>query len=111
MTADATLKVLGGLLLANSALHVVTAALGAPAGMALPLIVFGLIYGALGLWTRGGQRTALIVTALIAGLGLTLGASRYLVSGGPIAVPVMGLLDLAVIAACLILLLRRRTTG
>jgi hypothetical protein len=97
MTATTLTRSLSALLLATAALHVLTAVFGAPPALKLPLIAFGLIYGALGLWTQTGGRLAVIVTIAVTLLGLTLGGMAYMKDGGPIAMLVMFLIDVAVV--------------
>jgi hypothetical protein len=99
MTAGVLIKLLSALLLANSAMHLVIAALDSPADLRLPLIAFGLLYGGLGLWVRSEKRLAVLVTILVTALGVTLGGMRYLQEGGPLALPVMFLIDVGVLAA------------
>lgn len=97
MNASNLLRVLGGLLLANCALHLVTAGLAAPEDLKLPLAGFGLAFGALGLWTARGGRLAVLATLVVSALGLALGLNRYLSGGGPVALPVMFALDVVVL--------------
>lgn len=97
MNPSTLLRVLGGLLLASCALHLVTAGLAAPEDLKLPLAGFGLAYGALGLWIARGGRLAVLVTLVISALGLALGLNRYLTGGGPVALPVMFVIDVAVL--------------
>lgn len=99
MNPSNLLRIIGGLLLANCALHLITAGLAAPEDLKLPLTGFGLAYGALGLWTARGGRLAVLATLVISALGLALGLNRYLSGGGPVALPVMFALDVAVILA------------
>lgn len=92
-------RLLGALLLANCALHLVTAVLGAADDIRLPLIAFGLAYGAFGLWVSTGRRPAVLLTLVATALGLALGGVNYMRNGGPIAVPFMFALDAGVLIA------------
>ena len=61
MNATSLTRILSALLLVSAVLHVITAVFGAPEALTLPLIAFGLVYGALGLWVQTGGRLAVIV--------------------------------------------------
>ncbi len=98
MTAIA-IKLMSALLLANAALHVAVAALDSPVDLRLPLIAFGLVYGALGLWLRSAKRMAVLVTIALTAFAVVAGGLRYLSEGGPLAMVVMFAIDAAVIAA------------
>lgn len=87
------------LLLASGALHLAVAALGAPESIRAPLAVFGAVYAALGLWIRGGSRASVIAALAAALTGLGLGGSNYLQNGGPMTLPLMFAIDIAVVAA------------
>lgn len=108
MNPSTLLRIMGALLLANCALHIVTAGLLAPEDLKLPLTGFGLAYGVLGLWTARGGRIAVLVTLVVSALGLALGLNRYLSGGGPVALPVMFLIDVAVLAVGALWLLRAK---
>lgn len=97
MTATNVTRILSALLLVTAVLHVLSAVFGAPPSLKLPLIAFGLIYGALGLWTQTGGRLAVITTIAVTLLGLTLGGVAYMKDGGPIAMLVMFQIDVIVV--------------
>lgn len=87
------------LLIATGVLHLVVAAVGAPDDLKAPLAVFGALYAGLGVWARTGGKPA-ILTAMAATLtGIALGGTNYLQNGGPITLPVMFLIDVIVIGA------------
>ncbi|HNS87882.1 MAG TPA: hypothetical protein PKH09_13350 [Parvularculaceae bacterium] len=99
MTTDKLKSMMSTLLLATGALHLVVAAFGAPAGLAVPLAAFGVLYGALGAWLRKAGKIA-VLSAIAATLtGIVLGGANYLQNGGPITLPLMFLIDVAIIAA------------
>ena len=87
------------LLIATGVLHLVVAAIGAPAGLQWPLAAFGAIYAAIGVWVRNGGKLTVILAMAAATLGIVAGGSHYAQSGGPISLPVMFLIDLLVLAA------------
>jgi hypothetical protein len=71
MNGSKLIRAMSGLLLATAVLHVLSAFFGALGVLKLPMIAFGLIYGALGLFVQSGQRLAVVLTLLVTGLGLT----------------------------------------
>ena len=87
------------LLIATAVLHLVVAVTGAPEAIRIPLAAFGLLYGGLGVWLRTGGRTAVLATLGVTAIGLLLGGTNYLQNGGPMTLPVMFLIDLAVLGA------------
>ena len=90
-------RLMSVLLVATGVLHIVVAVAGAPADLRLPLAAFGALYGTRGvLLLRGGKPIVLASMAACA-LGLAAGGGRYLASGGPVTLPVMFLIDAAVI--------------
>ncbi len=97
-----------GLLLANGIFHLIVALIGAGGdGRALPLTVFGFIYIGLSFYVRADvkdgsknhSRNAIIATIIACTAGLGLGGASYAQSGGPLALPIMFLVDIVVIAA------------
>lgn len=96
------------LLAATGLLHLVVAAVGAPAAIKAPLAAFGVAYTALAFWVRADGRSAIIATMVVAAAGLALGGSNYLQNGGPITLPVMFLIDVIVIGAGAIWLTKSR---
>ncbi|MEQ1929503.1 MAG: hypothetical protein ABL957_03090 [Parvularculaceae bacterium] len=111
MNATSLTRILSALLLVSAVLHVITAVFGAPEALTLPLIAFGLVYGALGLWVQTGGRLAVIVTVVFTLLGLTLGGMEYLKEPGPVAMLVMFLIDIGVIASGVMFLLKPKTAS
>ncbi len=102
MNATTLTRTMSALLLATAVLHVLAAVFGgAPEGMKLPVIAFGLIYGALGLWIQTGGRLAVIATVLVTLLGLTLGGLEASKGGATpsLAMLVMFLIDIVVVGA------------
>lgn len=99
------------LLLFTGVFHLIVSATGAPADIRVPLAVFGLLYFGLGLWTRMGGRTAMLMVMVVTALGLGLGGSNYLQNGGPVTLPVMFLIDIAVLALGGAWLMRTKTAG
>ena len=76
--------------------------------------MFGVIYSVLGFYVRrdvgdgsaSGSRNAIIaaIVACLAGLGL--GGQNYLANGGPIALPIMFAIDVVIIAAAVMWLVK-----
>ncbi|MGD9799951.1 MAG: hypothetical protein AB7F91_13810 [Parvularculaceae bacterium] len=99
MTATKLKNLMSVLLIATGVLHLAVAVIGAPADIRVPLAVFGAIYAALGVWVRSGGKPA-VLTAMAATLtGILLGGSNYLQNGGPATLPIMFLIDVAILAA------------
>lgn len=94
------------LLVATGVLHIVVAAVGAPPQLQVPLSLFGALFSALGVFVRSGGRTLVIASIIAAAAGLAAGGSHYLREGGPISLPVMLLIDIAIIGAGGLWLLR-----
>ncbi len=96
-----------GLLLLTGIFHLTVALLGAAPGLAMPLTVFGGLYIALSFYVRSDtndgsknhSRNAIIATLAVSAVGLALGGSNYLSNGGPVALPIMFLIDIAIISA------------
>ena len=99
MTPAKLANLMSILLIATGVLHLVVSAIGAPADIRVPLAVFGAIYAALGLWVRKGGRTAVLASIAVPLVGILLGGSNYLQNGGPATLPVMFLIDILVIGA------------
>lgn len=87
------------LLIATSLLHLVVAFTSAPADLKAPLAGFGAAYGVLSFVVWRGGRIAVIGAMGVCAIGLALGGSRYLQNGGPAALLLMFLIDVAVIGA------------
>jgi hypothetical protein len=111
VNAASLIRALSALLLASAVLHVLTAMFGAPQSLRAPLLAFGLVYGALGLWVQTGGRLAVLATVLFTLLGLSLGGMQYLKDPGPIAMLVMFLVDVGVIAAGAMFLLKTKASS
>lgn len=101
-----------GLLMTTGVFHLAVALLDAGSGLGWPLTAFGLIYIALSFYLRRDVqgltkrqkkkavgRTPVIVTMTFTATALVLGAARYATQGGPMALPMMFLIDIAIIAA------------
>lgn len=95
------------LLLLTGIFHLAIALLGAAPGLGAPLTVFGLLYTGLSFYVRADtndgskshSRNAIVATMIVCTVGLTLGLANYVSNGGPSAMPVMALIDIAIIAA------------
>jgi hypothetical protein len=89
---------MSGLLILTAILHFGVALLGAEESLRTPLLVFGGLFLAAGVYARIGGRTAVLVGILVAALGLVLGGSQYLQRGGPPTLPLMFFIDILIIA-------------
>lgn len=87
------------LLIATGALHLIVAAVSAPDNLRLPLAVFGALYAGLGVWLRKGERTAVLVAMAATLTGIVLGGANYLQHGGPASMLVMFAIDVIVLGA------------
>lgn len=92
-------NILSVLLIGTGVLHLAVAAFGAPPDIRLPVGGFGVIYSALGFWVRGGARRSILATIVVTLAGLGLGGSNYLQNGGPVTLPIMFLIDIAILGA------------
>lgn len=100
------------LLIATGVFHLIVAAFGgAPSEIKIPLAVFGVAYFGLGIWTRMGGRTAMLTAILVTALGLALGGQNYLANGGPVTLPIMFAIDVVILAAAGLWLLKTKTGG
>jgi hypothetical protein len=99
LTAKNLKNLMSVLLIATGVLHLVVAAIGAPVALQAPLAAFGAIYAALGAWIRSGGKSAVIVAMIATAVGITLGGANYLKNGGPFTLPVMFLIDVVVLGA------------
>ncbi len=105
-----------GLLMLTGIFHLAVALIGAAPGLTLPLAAFGFIYTGLGFYVRrdtndgskSHSRNAIIAAIAAATVGLTLGGSNYISNGGPAALPIMFLIDIAIIMAGIMWLLKIR---
>ncbi len=104
------------LLTTTGIFHLAVALLGVAPGLALPLTGFGALYIALSFYVRkdtndgskNHSRNAILATVVACTLGLGLGGSNYLSNGGPLALPIMFLIDIAIIAAGVMWLMKTR---
>ena len=98
------------LLLATGVFHLIVAAIGGAASdLKIPLAMFGVAYFGLGIWTRMGGRTAMLTAILVTALGLVLGGQNYMRNGGPVTLPIMFVIDVLILAAAGMWLLKTRT--
>lgn len=101
-----------GLLILTGIFHLAVALLNAAPGLGLPLTIFGVIYIALSFYVRKDShkktkrkkakvngRTAIVATMVFCMIGLALGSVGYVQNGAPAALPLMLLIDIAIIAA------------
>jgi hypothetical protein len=101
-----------GLLVLTGIFHLAVALLNAAPGLGWPLAAFGVIYTGLSFYVRRdvhmkakpkkghvNGRIAIIVTMAVCATGLALGGSNYVQNGGPLALPIMFIIDVAIIAA------------
>ena len=106
MTAAKLKNLISVLLIATGVLHLAVAVIGAPADIRVPLAVFGAIYAALGVWVRSGGRPAVLAAMAATLTGILLGGSNYIQNGGPVTLPIMFMIDLAVLGAGALTLLK-----
>jgi len=114
MTARTLRHLIIGLLMATGIFHLAVALLGSQDDLRLPLAVFGVIYTLLSFYVRrdigdgsaSGSRNAIIATMVACTLGLGLGGQNYLANGGPIALPIMFAVDVVIIGASLMWLMK-----
>lgn len=96
-----------GLLLLTGIFHLTVALLGAAPGLGLPLTIFGVLYVGLSFYVRADtndgsknhSRNAILASMVVCAVGLALGGSNYLSNGGPVALPLTFLIDVAIITA------------
>ncbi len=104
------------LLTTTGIFHLAVALLGVAPGLALPLTGFGAVYIALSFYVRkdtndgskSHSRNAILATLAVTLTGLGLGGSNYLANGGPMALPIMFVIDIAIIAASVMWLVKKR---
>lgn len=102
------------LLMLTGIFHLLVAMLGIVPGLALPLAAFGVIYSGIGFYVRrdtndgskSQSRNAIIAAIIACTIGLTLGGSQYISNGGPAALPIMFLIDVVIIGAGLMWLMK-----
>jgi hypothetical protein len=96
-----------GLLMGTGIFHLAVALLGGAPGLGLPLTAFGLIYIVISFFVRRDtndgskthSRNAIIAAIAATTIGLSLGGANYVSNGGPIALPIMFVIDVLIIAA------------
>ena len=96
-----------GLLTITGIFHLAVALLNIAPAVTLPIAIFGVIYTALGFFVRkdtkdgskSHSRNAIFASIGACTLGLTLGGSNYIANGGPMALPIMFAIDVAIIVA------------
>lgn len=88
---------ISGLLLGTGIFHLVVALIGSSEALRAPLALFGVLYTILGLWTRTGGRTSVLSALIVTALGLGLGGAQYVQNGGPLALPAMFAIDIAIL--------------
>ncbi len=96
-----------GLLMGTGIFHLTIALLGLGAGLGLPLSIFGLIYLVISFYVRrdtndgskSHSRNAIFAAIVACTIGLVLGGSNYISNGGPVALPIMLVIDAIIIAA------------
>lgn len=111
MTPDKLKNLMSILLIATGVLHLVVAAVGAPENLRIPLAVFGALYAGLGVWVRSAGRTAILAALAVTAAGIVLGGSNYVQNGGPVALPVMLLIDLVILGAGGMWMMKSGKTG
>ncbi len=112
MTKASLRHAMTGLLFGTAILHLVVAFFGSAAPeLKGPLALFGVIYGAAGLYLRMISGALPVILAMAAcATGLALGGANYLQNGGPLSLPLMLAIDVAVIAAGVLWLTRKAQT-
>ncbi|MEO1135029.1 MAG: hypothetical protein AAFW68_00285 [Pseudomonadota bacterium] len=96
--------------------HLAVAMLGGAPGLGLPLAGFGLLYIVIGFYVRADtndgskshSRNAIIAAIAACTLGLALGGTNYLQNGGPLALPIMFAIDVVIIGAGVMWLMKKR---
>ncbi|MEO1242088.1 MAG: hypothetical protein AAFX54_09275 [Pseudomonadota bacterium] len=107
MTAKTIRHIIIGLLMFTGVFHLAVALLGSAPGLGLPLAAFGVIFTVISFYVRRDtndgskthSRNAIIAAIAACSAGLGLGGFHYLSNGGPVALPIMFLIDVAVIVA------------
>lgn len=99
MNAATLKRLMSVLLVATGVLHIVVAVAGAPDNLRLPLAAFGALFGTLGVLLLSGGKTIVLASMAACALGLAAGSANYLQNGGPNTLPVMFLIDAAVLVA------------
>jgi hypothetical protein len=110
-----------GLLLFGGIFHLALALLGSAPGFGWILTGSGVAYIALSFYVRRDSpkqtkkkphgRAAIVMTILAAAAALGVGGAQYLSAGGPLALPIMFVIHIAIIAAGGAWLLKMRAQG
>ncbi|MCB2113952.1 MAG: hypothetical protein R3C42_04090 [Parvularculaceae bacterium] len=98
MTADRIKTVVSLLLITNGALHLLVAGFGAPPRLAVPIAIFGAVYGGLGVRLSTGGRTIMRLAMAAAFAGIVLGGANFVINGGEFSLALMFAFDIAVLA-------------
>jgi hypothetical protein len=104
------------LLTTTGIFHLAVALLGVAPGLAWPLTGFGAAYIALSFYVRkdtndgskSHSRNAILATLVVTLAGLGLGGTNYLSNGGPLALPIMFVIDVAIVGAGVMWLMKMR---
>jgi hypothetical protein len=99
-------KAMAALLVGTGALHLIVGLLGPALAIGTAILIFGVIYFALGFYVLPGGRTAVLVAMAITALGLVLGGQSFIINGGPITLPIMFLIETLILAAGALWLLK-----
>lgn len=92
--------IVSGLLVLTAILHLGSGALlPAESEFRLPFLGFGAAFLAAGVWTRKGGRPSIVGAMLLCAVGLAAGGSKLVAGPAPMTLPLMLLIDVAVIAA------------
>ncbi len=119
MTQQTTRFLIIALLMFSGIFHLALALLASAPGLGWTLTASGIVYIGLSFYVRRdvhkkakkqtNGRTAVILTICAAAAALGISAAQYLAIGGPPALPMMFLIDIAIIAAGAAWLLKLRT--
>ena len=96
-----------GLAFANAALHFLAAISPMAGPLAAPLAGFGVANAVAAVLARRG-RSGVIAAMAVCGIGLAIGGPKYLQDGGSYLMPVMFLIDAAVLALGAVFLARSK---
>ena len=103
MNAKTLRHLIIALLTLTGIFHLLVAMLGGAPGLALPVSGFGLVFVVIGFLARRDTNDG---SKSLASLGL--GGGTYLQSGDPASFPIMAIIDLAIIGACILWLMKRK---
>lgn len=116
MNAKTLRHLIIALLTLTGIFHLLVAMLGGAPGLALPVAGFGLVFVVIGFLARrdtndgskSHSRNAILTAIVICLASLVLGGGTYLQSGDPASFPIMAIIDLAIIGACILWLMKRK---